>query len=148
MPIIRLTAEGPRLLGSPETDAYSFATLAEWLTYREGPSVALEPGDDPGALLPLPGTLQRIAVSFPRYTDGRGYSQAQLLRRRYGWTGELHAIGHVLVDQVGFMARAGFDVLHTARAGVDEVAQALGALSLAYQPAADDRVPLFRKRGG
>ncbi|PPD48926.1 MAG: hypothetical protein CTY14_00200 [Methylotenera sp.] len=50
-----------------------------------------------------------IAIDFPIYTDGRGYSLAQLLRNVYGWTGELRAVGDVMIDTVYYLARCGFD---------------------------------------
>lgn len=50
-----------------------------------------------------------IAIDFPAYTDGRGYSLAQQLRRRYGWTGELRAVGDVMIDTIHYQARVGFD---------------------------------------
>ncbi|MFQ6685610.1 DUF934 domain-containing protein, partial [Bordetella pertussis] len=53
--------------------------------------------------------LSFIAIEFPVYTDGRGYSLAQLLRRRYGWDGELRAVGDVMIDTIHYQARVGFD---------------------------------------
>lgn len=50
-----------------------------------------------------------IAIDFPSYTDGRGYSLAQLLRNIYQWTGELRAVGDVMIDTVYYQARCGFD---------------------------------------
>lgn len=54
--------------------------------------------------------VHRIDLHFPKFTDGRAYSQAYLLRRRMGYTGELRATGDVLIDQLVHMARTGFDV--------------------------------------
>ncbi|MDB6002284.1 MAG: hypothetical protein JWP52_3983 [Rhizobacter sp.] len=56
-----------------------------------------------------PEGIAFISVLFPLYTDGRGFSLAQIVRREYGWTGELRAIGDVLVDTVHYLARCGFD---------------------------------------
>jgi uncharacterized protein (DUF934 family) len=64
--------------------------------------------EDPRALK-LEG-VARIDLNFPKFTDGRAYSQAFLLRRRLGFQGEIRATGDVLVDQVVQMARTGFDV--------------------------------------
>jgi len=50
-----------------------------------------------------------IAIDFPVYTDGRGYSLAQLLRTQHGWKGELRAIGDVMIDTIHYQARVGFD---------------------------------------
>jgi len=71
--------------------------------------VWLASGDDPETLLPFLGELQVIAIDFPQFTDGRGYSSARILRERLGWTGELRAIGDVLRDQLFLMRRCGFD---------------------------------------
>ncbi len=53
--------------------------------------------------------IEFIAIDFPNYTDGRGYSLAQLLRNQYGWRGELRAMGDVLIDTIHYLARCGFD---------------------------------------
>ena len=117
------------------------------LTARNAPyGVRLEPHDAPEALVPHLQQLQLIEVSFPKYTDGRGYSHAQLLRRRYGYAGELRAVGHVLQDQIFYMNRSGFDAYETSRADLSGVLEALSEYSEAYQPAACEQVPVFRKR--
>ena len=108
--------------------------------------VRLEPADDPHELEEHLGRIALIEISFPKYTDGRGYSQAQLLRRRLGYTGELRAVGHVLRDQILYMNRSGFDAFETSRADLASVLEALSEFSDAYQPAADARTPVFRKR--
>jgi len=108
--------------------------------------VRLSPDDDPNELQPYLDKLVLIEVDFPKYTDGRGYSQAQLLRRRFGYTGELRAVGHVLRDQILYMHRSGFDAYETARADLSTVVKALEEFSDAYQPAADGGVSVFRKR--
>ncbi|MVW72013.1 MULTISPECIES: DUF934 domain-containing protein [unclassified Bordetella] len=56
-----------------------------------------------------PTGIDFIAIDFPVYTDGRGYSLAQLLRTRYGWQGELRAVGDVMIDTIHYQARVGFD---------------------------------------
>lgn len=125
--------------------------LAEMETYqgRNAPvGVRLQPDDDPEALVPYLSRLDLIEISFPKYTDGRGYSQAQLLRRRHGYRGELRAVGHVLRDQIFYMNRSGFDAYETARAGLSQVLEALNEVRDAYQPAADARAPVFRQRHG
>jgi uncharacterized protein (DUF934 family) len=108
--------------------------------------VRLEPGDDPHELVEHLDRLQLIEISFPKYTDGRGYSQAQLLRRRFGYTGELRAVGHVLRDQIFYMNRSGFDAYETDRADLHEVLNALNEYSEVYQPAVGERTPVYRKR--
>lgn len=82
-----------------------------------------------------------IALSFPKFSDGRAYSQARLLRERFGFEGELRATGHVLRDQLLHMHRAGFDAFEIARDDAAEVfARTLAGLSVFYQPTADGRI--------
>ena len=82
--------------------------------------VVLEPTDDPRSLAErLPG-LKLIAINFPKYGDGRGYSIARLLRERYGYKGELRAIGVVARDHLQLMAQCGFDSFQL-REGEDAV---------------------------
>ncbi|MCZ8170225.1 MAG: DUF934 domain-containing protein, partial [Brevundimonas sp.] len=71
-------------------------------------AVRLEPGDDARDLIPHLDRLQLIEVNFPVFGDGRGYSAARILREA-GYQGELRAVGDVLVDQVAFLRRCGFD---------------------------------------
>ena len=124
-----------------------FLAEAETLAGRNAPvGVRLFPEDDAGALAPHLEWIDLVEISFPKYTDGRGYSQAQLLRRRYGYRGELRAVGHVLRDQIFYMNRSGFDAYETARADLPSVLEALNEFRDAYQPAADGRVPVFRQR--
>ncbi|WP_163557172.1 DUF934 domain-containing protein [Halomonas sp. NO4] len=88
-----------------------------------------------------------IAIDFPKFTDGRGYSLARLLRERYGYPGEIRAIGDVLVDQVFFLTRCGFDALSLREdQWLEDALRALNAFSRAYQPAVDEPEPLFRHR--
>lgn len=108
--------------------------------------VLLQPDDD---VLTLEGTVEGlaiVAVAFPKFTDGRGYSSARLLRDRLGYTGELRAVGHVLPDQVFYMRRVGFDALELADGKSAETAIAqLETFSVRYQAGADDSRPLFRR---
>ena len=113
----------------------------------KGPSIM--PGGDEKAYQLIAPYLEKIAlieVDFPKYTDGRGYSQAQLLRRRYGYEGELRAVGHVLTDQILYMHRSGFDAYETARADLSSVMEALKEYSAYYQPAADSPTSVFARR--
>jgi uncharacterized protein (DUF934 family) len=113
---------------------------------NEAVGVRLSPEDDPNALQPYLQKLALIEVSFPKYTDGRGYSQAQLLRRRLGYTGELRAVGHVLTDQILYMNRSGFDAYSTSRAKLSCVKKALQEYAAFYQPAADGTSSVFARR--
>ena len=108
--------------------------------------VRLEPDDEPHDLEPYLDRIALIEVNFPKYTDGRGYSHAQLLRRRLGYTGELRAVGHVLTDQILYMNRSGFDAYQTTRADLPKIVKALGEYSAFYQPAADGNRSVFARR--
>ncbi len=91
--------------------------------------------------------LPLIAVNFPAFTDGRGYTTARLLRERYGYTGEIRAIGDVGRDHLLNMQRCGFDSFDL-REGEDEESalKAFDELSDAYQASAVEPQPLFRRR--
>ncbi|GAA3949352.1 DUF934 domain-containing protein [Allohahella marinimesophila] len=86
-----------------------------------------------------------IALHFPKFVDGRSYSSAYLLRSRFGFTGELRAVGDVLVDQLFFMRRCGFDAFELrADKLVEDALTALNAFSVKYQGSIDRSEPLFR----
>lgn len=84
------------------------AASAHSTSATEGKALELANTEDPRSL-DLTG-VTRIDLNFPKFTDGRAYSQAFLLRRRLGFTGELRATGDVLIDQLVQMERTGFDV--------------------------------------
>lgn len=90
-----------------------------------------------------------ICVDFPKFADGRGYSTARLLRERYGYTGELRSVGDVLIDQLFFMKRVGFDS-YALRADqdVDDALTAFATFSNPYQGDVNDPRPLFRRVNG
>jgi uncharacterized protein (DUF934 family) len=79
------------------------------LIARGEAGVWLAPGDDPRALADDVPRLRVIAIDFPQYTDGRGYSHARLLRERYRYRGELRAIGDIGRGQLYYLAQCGFD---------------------------------------
>ena len=90
--------------------------------------------------------VSRIDLHFPKFTDGRAYSQAFLLRRRLGFKGEIRATGDVLIDQLVAMARTGFDVA-VLREGLDATAaqRQFDRFPSFYQGSAVDTQPLFAK---
>lgn len=92
-------------------------------------------------------SLAAIAVDFPTFKDGRGFSIAHILRTRLGWRGELRAVGDVSRDRLAYMARCGFDAFEL-REGEDAEAsfKAFHEFSVAYQGAATNMTPLFRRR--
>lgn len=113
--------------------------LGVWLDSFESPEALAESLGDVNRL-PL------IAVNFPRFVDGRGYSFATLLRQRYGYTGELRAIGDVLHDQLFYMKRCGFDA-YAVRAdkSIEDALRGLNDFSETYQAAVDQPLPLYRR---
>jgi len=114
------------------------------LLQRNGSTgVWLGPTDDPADVEPFPDL---VAVHFPVFTDGRGYSTARLLRQRYGFTGELRAIGDVLRDQLYELARCGFDSFLLRDDQDAQLAlRAFDDFSDSYQGAADQGA-LFERR--
>lgn len=88
-----------------------------------------------------------VALEFPRFRDGRAYSYARLLRERYGYTGEVRAVGDVLLDQLFFMLRSGFDAfeLHSADP-VGDYETAVAEFSVWYQPTGDGRPTAMQLR--
>ena len=93
--------------------------------------------------------LALVALVFPTFKDGRAYSQARLLRERYGFRGELRATGEVLRDQFLFLLRAGFDAFEVKKdADAAAFAEALARYSVFYQPAGDGRPAVQRARLG
>ena len=92
--------------------------------------------------------LALIEIAFPKYRDGRGYSSARILREA-GYTGELRAQGDVLVDQIAFMKRCGFDSFSPeAPLNQADVEAALSRYDHVYQGAADAAVPVWKLRHG
>lgn len=91
--------------------------------------------------------FQVIALDFPAFTDGRHFSSARLLRERYGYQGEIRAIGDVLRDQLFFMQRCGFDAF-AVRPDRDpyDALKGLSDFSVTYQTGVDQPLPLFRRR--
>jgi uncharacterized protein (DUF934 family) len=106
----------------------------------------LGPADDPAEARPWFDAVPLIAVQFPKFTDGRGYSAAALLRTRHGWRGELRAIGDVLHDQLFQLRRVGFDsfALRADRDPVDAL-RAFTVFSDTYQGSVDQPLPHFRR---
>jgi uncharacterized protein (DUF934 family) len=128
--------------------------LAVWLARREeiigrpqAIGVWLDSHEDPEALADDLDRLSLVAVNFPKFTDGRGYSIARLLRERYHYQGEIRAIGDVLQDQLFYMQRCGIDA-YALRADkdIEKALAGLAVFSETYQAAADQREPLFRRR--
>ena len=114
-----------------------------------GEVVRLEPADDPASVVDRLDRVARIEVNFPKFGDGRGYSIARLLRERYGYKGELRAVGQITRDHLFFMESCGFDAFEL-REGEDphEALAAFDDFSESYQASVKRPLPLFRRRSG
>ena len=121
-------------------------TVDAFLDQSNASAVRIEPGDDARELIPHLERLALVEVNFPAFGDGRGYSSAQILREA-GYEGELRAVGDVLVDQVAYMRRCGFDAFDPDSAlDADDLEAALNRWPEVYQKAADGRTPIWSKR--
>lgn len=131
--------------------------LAFWLTQRDSLfarkgrlGVLVEGSDDPIIINRDLRRFDLVAINFPQFTDGRGYSLARLLRERYGYRGELRAVGDVIADNLSFLASSGFDAFALKGAPDDAALSAalrhLGDFSDAYQSSVTHPLPLFRRR--
>ena len=128
-------------------------TLPEWQARRDvwlgrggRLGIVLQPADRVGQLtvdLPL---LSLIACSFPGPSDGRGYSQARMLREQGKFSGELRATGYVRQDQWFFLARCGFNSFELAEADLENAVTAFSTFSATYQPSNDAGLPLKLQR--
>ncbi len=129
-------------------------SLAQWqeqrnnLAQRSDPlGIVLRSDEKPELIAADLQYFSVIALDFPAFGDGRAYSSARLLRDRYGYTGELRAIGDVLLEQLHFMNRVGFDAfaINSNDAAHDwEIAAA--DISVWYQPASDGRTSVLELR--
>jgi uncharacterized protein (DUF934 family) len=107
----------------------------------------LKNSDDVRALADHVGRLGLIVLEFPKYTDGRAYSQARILREELGYTGELRAAGNVLLDQLLFMQRCGFDAFELARPDAELAwRKAVSAFNVFHQPTGDARATILEQR--
>ncbi len=151
----RIIADDWRHIDDTETlpDGPVIVSLARWRRER---AALLARGGALGVRLPNTAAVadlaaelpywQVVALEFPKFADGRAYSQARLLRERYGYTGELRAVGDVLRDQLFFMARTGFDAFELRADGrLEDALAAFNEFSESYQPAADQPWPLYRR---
>jgi uncharacterized protein (DUF934 family) len=128
--------------------------LALWLERRDALlaypgrlGVWLDSNEAPEAIAPDLQRFAVIAVNFPKYADGRGYSIARLLRERHGYKGELRAVGEVARDHLFYMASCGFDAFELREGeNLEEALAAFSDFSEAYQTSVRQPLPLFRRR--
>ena len=155
----RLVADDPWQLQDDGSGAPQILPLAAWRERQpaevlEGRAMSadgllLQVDDEPEALQPFLASLPLIAIDFPSFRDGRGYSQAYLLRTRLGWRGELRAVGDVLRDQLAHMRQCGFDAFAVrGDKSVVDALKGLDGLSVLYGRSAIEPRPLFRRGRG
>ncbi|MEH6689318.1 MAG: DUF934 domain-containing protein [Halopseudomonas sabulinigri] len=165
--LIRLGDEGAKLVDAdpwmlsltlPEAPtAPLILSLSDWLARQpeavlqaeqiSADAVCLQPDDEAEQLEPYLAVLPLIAVHFPTFRDGRGYSQAYLLRTRLGWQGELRAVGDVLRDQLSHMRQCGFDAFAVREdKSAEDALKGLAGMSVLYGRSAIEPRPLFRRR--
>jgi uncharacterized protein (DUF934 family) len=118
------------------------------LTRAAGKLGVLWPNNrDVDDLVPYLDRLALVALVFPSFRDGRAYTQARLLRERYGYRGELRATGQVLRDQFVFMLRAGFDAFEVKKqADAEAFTETVKRYSVFYQPTGDGRLSALHQR--
>ncbi len=146
-PRIVLNVQGLKLVDTSMSNML-YADVYQSISAIPGESikVLLQPADNALALAPQLSSITHIAIVFPVFTDGRGYSQAAQLRKQLGYKGKLRAVGDVLVDQVNYMARVGFDEIELREdQSLDAARKALTQFSAHYQAAQDGSVPVWQR---
>jgi uncharacterized protein (DUF934 family) len=129
-------------------------TLADWRAHkrellRRGVSVGvrLGAGDDVDEIVEDLSAIGLVALEFESFTEGRPYTHARLLRERYGYQGEIRAVGDVSRDRLAFMERCGINAYELREdCDPDEAIEAFGEISDVYQPAADERPVIASRR--
>lgn len=124
--------------------------LARWqaerdaLAVRNAPlGVRLGSADPAESVVTDLARVALVAVEFPKFRDGRGFSTARELRERYGYTGEIRAVGHVIPDQYLYLVRTGFSSVEAPEGtNPDSWTNALTEVTIAFQPSLDDTAPL------
>ena len=158
MPLVK----GGKIVGDPFAHVADGAELPQGCVlvsaarFLEDPEALLKRGKvgviwpnsrDVDDLVPYLDRLAAVALVFPTFRDGRAYSQARLLRERYGYRGELRATGQVLRDQFVFMLRAGFDAFDVRKqADAEAFAQTVQRYSVFYQPTGDGKLTALHRR--
>lgn len=148
-PWVRIDDDAPL----PE-DGHALISLARWqadhaqLEARNAPlGLALAAGDNPEAIMDALDRFALIEIEFPQFKDGRGFSYGRLIRHRGGFGGELRARGHILPDQLFFLARCGFDAVDgDARITEGAWAEAMARFSHVYQSTGDGRASVLKLR--
>jgi len=138
-------AEGPVVVGFARWQAER-----ETLAARAAPLGVRLPSNVPaGAIAADLARFALVVLEFPKFRDGRGFSTARELRERYGYTGEIRAVGHVIADQYPMLVRCGVSTVEVPEtANLESWAKALNTVTIAYQPGltAEEPLALLRRR--
>jgi uncharacterized protein (DUF934 family) len=127
-------------------EATAYLTLEQLNAGEIGNSVILEPGESPNQISVELASLSAVAVNFPVFTDGRGFSYARELRE-LGFGGEIRAVGAFIRDQLFFLQRCGFNAFQLETdSQLEEALASLADFSEVYQAATDQAEPLFNRR--
>lgn len=134
----------------PSAEGNIIVTLDQWRDRRERLrghngrlGLRLKSDQSPAEIADDLGHFDLIALEFPRFGDGRAYSYARLLRERYGFKGELRAVGNVLRDQLLLMLRCGFDAFEVKdEKAVEAWHEATGEIAFTYQPTGRQRASI------
>ncbi|MEX2449421.1 MAG: DUF934 domain-containing protein [Rhodospirillales bacterium] len=137
-------------------DRPAFITVKRWQRDREALAgrtaplgIVLDSNEPPSLIADDLARFEAVALRFPKFNDGRAFSYACLLRDRYGFKGEVRAVGHILRDQLLFLQRAGVDAMEVAAPDARAKAdwrKALAEISVYYQSTHDGRTSVFRLR--
>ncbi len=106
--------------------------------------IRLDPGFSVETIAGVVSDVALIAVAFPKFTDGRGYSMGWLLRSRFGYTGEMRAVGDILFDEMQFMGRCGFnafEIVDKATIELLESGRSVATFDRFYQPGLKVEMP-------
>ena len=125
-----------------------FGAEKDLLLSRDGElGVWLQSSESPDAIVKDLDRIALIALDFPVFSDGRAYSSARLLRERYGYKGEVRAIGDVLCEQLAFMLRSGFNTFEMQSVNaLDEFNSVVAEVRVVYQPTADGQATAIDRR--
>jgi uncharacterized protein (DUF934 family) len=136
--------------GEPLPDSPVILPKKRWLAERDALTgrnapvgLRLDAGERIDDLSADQARFALIALAFPKFSDGRAFSTARLLREKYGYTGELRAVGNVLADQIPFMRRVGFDTFEVTHAPTRRALSdgRIAEVTLHYQPAGAGEAP-------
>ncbi|OUS23618.1 hypothetical protein A9Q99_26585 [Gammaproteobacteria bacterium 45_16_T64] len=149
-----LVAEPSEELQTIEDDIHIIVPLSYWtdnktaILARTGKAgIQVSGADELDSFSEDLDDIDVIAIDFPKFGDGRGYSMARLLRERHGYTSEIRATGDVLRDQLSFMERCGFDA-YALRAdrNMEDAIKSFSALTIAYQSDVVEPRPIYARR--